>query len=158
MVNRGTVIGVHCPACEADDTRVIDSRLVEDGAAVRRRRTCSHCGDRFTTFERFEARVVTVRKRDGACQPFSQENIVSGVLAASKGRPVTVEQAVNIASSIEAVARRSGGTVEADWIGVQVLDALSNLDEVAWLRFASVYENFEELSDFQRAAGLMDQT
>lgn len=156
----GSVASVHCPTCHADDTKVVDSRLAEDGAAVRRRRQCLSCSFRFTTFERFE-RIedvpLVVVKSDGSSQAFDRDKIVSGVRSATKGRSVADEQVQQLALEVEDELRLAGGEVTSSRIGLAVLDRLRVLDEVAYLRFASVYKNFDAASDFQSELELLSK-
>jgi transcriptional repressor NrdR len=148
---------VHCPSCRADDTKVVDSRLAEEGASVRRRRQCVSCGYRFTTFERLEEVPLVVAKSDGSTQPFDRGKIVGGVMAASKGRSVTVEQIEQLAIDVEDELRLVPGEVTTSRIGLAVLDRLRVLDEVAYLRFASVYKDFDAAADFHRELELLSK-
>ncbi len=153
----GSVSGVHCPSCQADDTKVVDSRLAEEGASVRRRRQCLSCAYRFTTFERVEEVPLVVVKSDGSTQPFDRDKIVFGVRAASKGRSVSEEQIQQLALEVEDEIRLASGEVSSSTIGLAVLDRLRLLDEVAYLRFASVYKNFDGASDFQSELELLSK-
>jgi transcriptional repressor NrdR len=146
---------MRCPWCSGLDDRVVDSRLADEGAAIRRRRECLACGRRFTTFERLEDMPLIVAKRSGGREPFARGKIVAGMRAAAKNRPVTVEQLENVAAEIEEALRVEGGELTSARIGQQVLARLRELDEVAYLRFASVYKGFEGLGDFQREVGLL---
>jgi transcriptional repressor NrdR len=148
---------VHCPSCHADDTKVVDSRLAEEGASVRRRRQCLSCSYRFTTFERVEEVPLIVVKSDGTSQPFDREKIVFGVRSATKGRSVADEQIVQLALEVEDELRLAGGEVTSSRIGLAVLDRLRVLDEVAYLRFASVYKNFVAAADFHRELELLSK-
>ena len=148
---------MHCPSCQADDTKVVDSRLTEEGAAVRRRRQCLTCSYRFTTFERAEEVPLVVVKSDGRTQPFDRDKIVDGVRAACKGRSVTEEQIERLALAVEDELRLTGGEVSSSRIGLAVLDRLRVLDEVAYLRFASVYKNFDAAADFQSELELLSK-
>ena len=148
---------MHCPSCRADDTKVVDSRLAEEGSAVRRRRQCLSCAYRFTTFERVEEVPLLVVKSSGATQPFDREKIVGGVRAATKGRSVTDEQIEQLAVEVEDELRLAGGEVTSSRIGLAVLDRLRVLDEVAYLRFASVYKNFDAAADFHRELELLSK-
>ncbi len=146
---------MHCPVCRADDTKVVDSRLAEEGAAVRRRRHCLSCSHRFTTFERVDEVPLVVVKSDGRVEPFDRGKIVAGVLAATKGRhvePTVVEQ---VAEAIEDGVRLQGSEVTSAQVGLAVLDHLRTIDEVAYLRFASVYKNFDAAADFHREIELL---
>jgi transcriptional repressor NrdR len=148
---------VHCPSCQADDTKVVDSRLADEGAAVRRRRQCLSCSFRFTTYERLEELPLTVVKSDGSIQPFDRDKIVFGVRAASKGRSVSEEQIEQLAAEVEDALRVSGGEITSTQIGLAVLDRLRLVDEVAYLRFASVYKNFDNRSDFASELELLSK-
>jgi transcriptional repressor NrdR len=148
---------VHCPSCRADDTKVVDSRLAEEGASVRRRRQCLACGSRFTTYERVEEVPLVVVKSDGARQPFDRDKIVGGVRAATKGRQVDPLQIEQLALAVEDEIRLLGGEVTSSRIGHAVLDRLRLLDEVAYLRFASVYKGFDAAADFQSELELLSK-
>lgn len=145
----GSVVRVHCPSCHADDTKVVDSRLAADGTAVRRRRQCLSCSHRFTTYERVEELPLVVVKSDGSTEPFERSKIVAGVSAATKGRGVEPARIDELASAVEDAARLEGAEVTSSHIGLAVLDRLRDLDEVTYLRFASVYKNFDAAADFQ---------
>lgn len=148
---------MHCPSCRAADTKVVDSRLAEEGAAVRRRRQCLACSYRFTTYERLEEVPLVVVKSDGAREPFDRDKIVAGVAAATKGRQVAPEQIEQLATSVEDEVRLVGGDVTSSRIGLAVLDRLRVLDEVAYLRFASVYKDFDAAADFQSELDLLNK-
>jgi transcriptional repressor NrdR len=136
-----------CPYCRYPDSRVIDSRTAEDGAAIRRRRSCPECGRRFTTQETV---ILMVAKRSGVTEPFNREKIVRGVRRACQGRPVTDDQLAILAQRVEEVIRARGlGEVPSQEVGLSILGPLRALDEVAYLRFASVYRGFESLADFE---------
>ena len=146
---------MRCPKCQADDTKVIDSREAEDGAAIRRRRSCVTCLHRFTTYERLEEVPLTVVKSHGQREPFDRAKIITGVTAACKGRPVTPEQVELLGEGIEEYARLQVPEITSAEVGVEVLDRLRSLDEVAYLRFASVYKGFDAAADFQRELVLL---
>jgi transcriptional repressor NrdR len=148
-------VAVRCPSCEADDTRVVDSRTADEGLAIRRRRACPACAYRFTTFERVEEVPLVVVKSSGAREPFDRSKVMAGVRAAIKGRPVTEAQLEQLAASVEDSARLDGPDVTSAQVGLAVLDRLRELDEVAYLRFASVYKNFDAAADFQRELALL---
>jgi transcriptional repressor NrdR len=148
---------VHCPSCHADDTKVVDSRLAEEGAAIRRRRQCLTCSYRFTTYERVEEVPLVVVKSDGTRQPFDRDKITFGVRAATKGRAVDPAQVEALATAVEDDMRMQGGEVTSSQIGLTVLDRLRLIDEVAYLRFASVYKNFDAASDFQSELELLSK-
>lgn len=149
---------MRCPYCKSLANRVIDSRLAEDGAAIRRRRQCEECDRRFTTFERAEPVGLQVVKRSGERVPFSRDKIMSGLRKACVNRPVSEEEVERVADEIEETIRASGGAeVSTQEIGLALLDRLRDLDEVAYVRFASVYKDFQELTDFEREVGQMLQ-
>jgi transcriptional repressor NrdR len=138
---------VRCPFCRHNDSRVIDSRTAEDGGAIRRRRSCPECGKRFTTQETV---ILMVAKRSGVTEPFVRDKIVRGVRRACQGRPVTEDQLANLAQQVEDTIRSSGGgEIPSHEVGLAILGPLRDLDEVAYLRFASVYRGFESLTDFE---------
>ena len=149
--------GVFCPVCRADDTKVVDSRVTEEGTSVRRRRRCLSCAHRFTTYERLEEVPLVVVKSDGTTQPFDRDKIVFGVRAASKGRSVDEDQIDELATAVEDEIRLVGGDVTTSRIGLAVLDRLRVLDEVAYLRFASVYKDFDAAADFQSELELLSK-
>ncbi len=137
---------MHCPYCRNSDTRVLDSRVAEDGGSIRRRRTCSACEKRFTTIELMQ---LTVLKRSGATEPFTREKAVAGVRKACKGRPVSEDQLACLGQEVEDALRLSGSAeIPAHEVGLAILGPLRALDEVAYLRFASVYRAFESTEDF----------
>ncbi len=146
---------MRCPKCQADDTKVIDSREAEDGTAIRRRRSCVACQHRFTTYERLEEVALTVVKSGGQREAFDRAKIITGVSAACKGRPVTLEQIQHLGEAIEEYARLQAPEITSTQVGVEVLDRLRSLDEVAYLRFASVYKGFDAAADFQRELVLL---
>jgi transcriptional repressor NrdR len=139
---------VHCPSCQADDTKVVDSRLTEEGAAVRRRRQCLTCSYRFTTFERVEEVPLVVVKRSGTEVPFDRARIVDGIRAAAKNRPISEDHMEALAFEVEEQSRLVSGDVTTESIGLAVLEGLRRLDEVAYVRFASVYKGFDDADDF----------
>lgn len=137
---------MNCPFCRHDETRVIDSRATEDRASIRRRRQCPSCNQRFTTVETISMLVV---KRSGVIEPFSREKVLAGVRKACQGRPVTEDQLALLAQQVEDVVRATGSAAIASHdVGLAILTPLRELDEVAYLRFASVYRSFESLADF----------
>jgi transcriptional repressor NrdR len=150
-----SVACVRCPSCLTPDTRVVDSRTAEEGAAIRRRRLCQACGYRFTTYERLEEVPLGVLKRSGGREPFNRAKIVAGVRLAAKGRPVADEQLESLAADVEDAVRLEGAEVPSTLIGAEVLKALRELDDVAYLRFASVHKSFDDVADFQREASLL---
>ncbi|MGN6444200.1 transcriptional regulator NrdR [Amnibacterium sp.] len=144
---------MHCPFCRNPDTRVVDSRVSDDGLAIRRRRQCPNCGRRFSTTETASLAVI---KRNGVLEPFSREKVVAGVRKACQGRPVTDSDLALLAQRVEETIRATGASqVEANDIGLAVLPPLRELDEVAFLRFASVYQGFTSLDDFEAAITLL---
>ncbi len=155
---RANVGGVRCPWCSADDDRVVDSRLAEEGVAIRRRRECLGCGRRFTTFERVEEQPLWVVKRSGQREPFDRAKLVAGVRAACKNRPVSDEALQDLAQLVEETLRVVSSEPTSQQVGVAVLEQLKALDDVAYLRFASVYKGFEDVGDFQREVGLLTKT
>jgi transcriptional repressor NrdR len=144
---------VHCPFCRHGDSRVVDSRTTDDGMAIRRRRQCPECGRRFTTLE---TASLSVLKRSGATEPFSRAKVLAGVRKACQGRPVGEDDLARLAQRVEETVRASGlAEVEAHEVGLATLEPLRELDEVAYLRFASVYQAFESLEDFESAITLL---
>jgi transcriptional repressor NrdR len=141
------VVRVRCPFCRCADSRVVDSREADEGQAIRRRRSCSSCGKRFTTVEE---PVLAVVKRSGVTEPFSRDKVVRGVARACQGRPVDTDALDRLAHRVEESVR-SGGTAEvpSQEVGMAILGPLRELDEVAYLRFASVYRNFSSVADFE---------
>jgi transcriptional repressor NrdR len=146
---------VRCPWCGHKRDRVVDSRPAEGGDAIRRRRQCLSCGRRFTSYERVEQAALTVVKRDGTREPWIRDKLVDGLRKALANRPVTPEQLDKVVSRIETRLRRKGPQVTSQQIGVEVLQNLQKLDQVAYLRFASVYKDFQEVGDFERELGLL---
>lgn len=144
---------MHCPYCRHTDTRVLDSRVAEDGTSIRRRRCCSQCERRFTTVEQMQ---LTVVKRSGATEPFSREKAIGGVRKACKGRPVGADDLARIGSAVEDTLRATGwAEVPSNEVGLAILGPLRELDEVAYLRFASVYRAFESAGDFETEIALL---
>jgi transcriptional repressor NrdR len=146
---------VHCPSCQAEDTKVIDSRLAEEGAAIRRRRECLSCHYRFTTFERMEEVPLVVTKSDGRQEPFDRRKVAAGISAATKGRPLDGRSVDELAERVGDSLRACGSQVSSAQIGLAVLDELRLVDEVAYLRFASVYKHFDAAADFHREIELL---
>lgn len=140
---------MHCPFCQYDDSRVIDTRLSDDGLSIRRRRECVSCKRRFTTIE---TSSFSVEKRSGVVEPFSKEKVIAGVRKACQGRPVNDHSLALLAQRVEEQLRSSGSSVvSTDEVGKAIQPFLRELDEVAYLRFASVYSSFQSLSDFEKA-------
>lgn len=148
---------MHCPVCPSDDTKVIDSRAAEEGASIRRRRQCPLCGFRFTTRERLEEAPLMVSKRSGTRVPFDRSKVIAGVSAATKGRPVEVTTIDTLADRVEETLRAIGNEVTSAQVGHAVLEQLRDIDEVAYLRFASVYKNFDQAADFRRELALLEK-
>lgn len=146
---------MRCPSCASVEDKVVDSRTADDGAAIRRRRECLACGKRFTTYERLEEQPLVVLKRAGGREPFARAKLVAGMRSAAKNRPVSPERLEAVAAEIEEALRLEGGDLTSARIGQHALASLRDLDEVAYLRFASVYKGFEGVGDFQREAGLL---
>lgn len=140
---------MHCPFCRHSDSRVVDSRTAEDGASIRRRRQCPNCSRRFTTTE---ATSLSVIKRSGVSEEFSRQKVVAGVRKACQGRPVSEDDLAKLAQRVEENIRSQGiAEIDADEVGLAILDPLRELDQVAYLRFASVYQGFDSLEDFEAA-------
>lgn len=146
---------MRCPECQAGDTRVIDSRPSDDGDSIRRRRVCEACNARFTTYERHE-QALMVRKRSGNTEPFDAAKLSAGVGAALADRPASATQVSSLVTAVERDMRARGATVESDEIGKAVLERLRTVDEVAYLRFASVYKEFQGAEDFEREMAALD--
>ncbi|STX29540.1 transcriptional repressor of nrd genes [Legionella beliardensis] len=143
---------MYCPFCHAEETKVIDSRLVTEGAQVRRRRQCLLCHERFTTFETAELIMPLIVKRDGRREPFNIDNLRSGMQRALEKRPVSVDSIeAAIANIMQDIRRRGEREIEASLVGELVMKQLYNLDHVAYVRFASVYKRFKDISDFRQA-------
>jgi transcriptional repressor NrdR len=140
------------------DDKVIDSRMADSGAATRRRRECLACGRRFTTFERVEEVQLVVVKRSGVREPFDRFKILDGIRRAAKNRPISEDDIVALAAGVEDEVRELGPEVGSEVVGKTVLDRLRSLDPVTYLRFASVYKGFEDLTDFEREVGLLQKT
>ena len=144
---------MHGPFCRHTDSRVIDSRTTDDGTAIRRRRQCPECNRRFTTIETSSLNVI---KRSGASEPFSRAKVLSGVRKACQGRPVTEDDLALLAQRVEETIRAQGSAeIDAHEVGMAVLAPLRELDEIAYLRFASVYQAWETLEDFEGAIAVL---
>ena len=141
---------MRCPWCKADDDRVVDSRPAEGGSVTRRRRACNTCRRRYTSFERVEEVGLVVVKRDGTTDPFDRAKLVAGINKAIKNRPVTDEQVDRLVDRVEDRLRRKGPAVSSQMVGVEALAGLAKLDQIAYMRFASVYKDFQEITDFER--------
>jgi transcriptional repressor NrdR len=138
---------MQCPYCGSTQHRVVDSREAAD--AIRRRRQCEHCDQRFTTYERAESVRMYVVKRDGRREPFDRDKLLRGLQRAAAKRPIEPERLEAVVSSIETAVRREGGEVPAEWVGELALGGLARLDRVAAVMFASVYRSIEDLSAFE---------
>ena len=148
---------MRCPWCKAEEDRVVDSRPAEGGAAIRRRRECLSCERRYTTFERVEQVGLVVLKRDGTKEPFDRDKVTSGILKAATNRPVSGVQVERVVDRVEERLRRKGPEITAQEVGLEVLKGLAKLDQVAYMRFASVYKDFQEITDFERELGVLLQ-
>jgi len=148
---------MRCQWCGKDDDKVVDSRLVDDGGAVRRRRECRSCGRRYTTFERVEDVGLVVAKRDGSRDAYDREKVIAGIEKAIKNRPVNEEQVSRMGERVEQRLRRKGPEVTSQEVGLEVLRQLAKIDQVAYVRFASVYKDFKELTDFEQELGALQK-
>ena len=138
-----------CPFCEAPDTKVIDSRPTEEGHAIRRRRECEKCGKRFTTYEKVEEVFFMVVKRDGSRESFDRNKVLNGIVRACEKRPVTMEQMESVVSEVErGLNNMMEKEISSSFIGEVVMEKLKDLDEVAYVRFASVYRQFKDVNTF----------
>ena len=148
---------MRCPFCGHLDTQVKDSRPTEDNSAIRRRRACTNCGARFTTFERIQLRELTIVKRDGKREPFDRDKLARALQIALRKRPVELERIERVANGIVRQLENAGESeIPSEAIGQAVMDALETLDKVAYIRFASVYKNFREASDFGEFVDRLD--
>ena len=144
---------MHCPFCRHHDSRVVDSRASDDGTSIRRRRQCPECGKRFTTAETV---TLTVVKRNGVTEPFSRAKVASGVRKACQGRPMSEDDLALLAQQVEEAVRASGtAEIASHDVGLAILGPLRDLDEIAYLRFASVYRAFDNLEDFEHEIALL---
>jgi transcriptional repressor NrdR len=139
-----------CPKCKHDDTRVLDSRDTNEQKEIRRRRACNKCNFRFTTFERIEYSNFVVIKKDQSCEPYDRQKLEFGIWKACEKRPVTVEQVTELLEKLETKWANMGKEVATKVIGEDVMNALKDLDEVAYIRFASVYRQFKDIETFRR--------
>lgn len=147
---------MRCPYCHASRDRVVDSRSADEGGAIRRRRECLQCGRRYTTYERMEDLPLTVRKRSGVVEPFDRQKVIAGLRMAAANRPAVDDEVLaSLVSSVEEQLRAAGPEVSSEEVGLAVLDRLRDLDDVAYLRFASVYKGFEGVADFEREAQML---
>jgi len=141
-----------CPFCGKVDSQVLESRTVDTGAAIRRRRECTKCGKRFTTFEKVRGNVLWIIKKDGRREPFDREKVKRGILRAIQKRPISMDVVEEIVEDVEReMLRREEQEISSRAVGNAVLNRLKKIDKVAWLRFASVYLEFTNLSDFEKA-------
>jgi|SRR5687767_6558391 transcriptional repressor NrdR len=149
---------MRCPFCSHPEDHVVDSRMAEEGRAIRRRRQCESCGQRYTTYERIEEIPLLVQKRSGQREAFDKEKLISGVRKACKNRPVSNDDLDKLAEDVVETVKEEGSSVvmSAD-LGLQILERLRVLDDVAYLRFASVYKDFQELNDFEKELGLLQK-
>jgi transcriptional repressor NrdR len=146
---------MRCPWCGVDDDRVVDSRTADAGASIRRRRECTACSRRFTTYERIEDVGLVVLKRDGSREPWDREKLEAGIRKSLTGRPVTNLQIDQMLDRIEARVRKKGPAVPSSVVGAAVLAQMQKTDEVGYLRYASVYKDFQAAGDFERELGLL---
>lgn len=143
---------MHCPFCASPDTKVLESRVVEGGQGIRRRRECKKCVKRFTTYERVKGTALWVIKKDGRREPFDREKVKRGILRAVEKRPISMDLVDEIVEQVEReMLKKESEEVASKAIGRAVLRRLKKIDKVAWLRFASVYLEFEDLEDFAKA-------
>jgi len=149
---------VRCPYCQSADDKVVDSRPSDDGATIRRRRECLACGRRFTTYERLEELPLMVVKRAGVKEPFERAKVEAGIQRAVTHRPVDEGAVVAIAAEIEEELRAAGAEVSSERVGLAVLERLRDLDPVSYLRFASVYKGFEDVTDFEREVAVLQKS
>jgi transcriptional repressor NrdR len=141
---------MRCPQCDGADNRVVDTRTSRAGRAVRRRRECLECGERFTTYEYVEGRTIQVLKRDGSAEEFDREKLIKSLQIACAKRPVSASQVETLADEIEDhLSQQAGVEVPSARLGELVMDSLKPLDRVAYVRFASVYRNFQDIEEFQ---------
>ncbi len=148
---------MRCPWCNHDDDRVVDSRPAEQGSTIRRRRECGSCGRRYTTFERIEEVGLMVTKRGGLREPYDREKVLSGLRKALANRPVAEHEMAGLADRVGERLRSRGPEVTSQEVGFEVLAGLKQLDQVAYMRFASVYKDFQQITDFERELGLLLQ-
>ena len=150
---------MRCPFCGAPDTQVKDSRPTEENSAIRRRRSCTSCGARFTTFERVQLRELVVVKRDGKREPLERDKLLRSMTIALRKRPVTPDRIEMVVNGIIRRLESAGESeVTSQTVGEMVMDALASLDQVAYVRFASVYKNFREARDFEEFLGTLSET
>lgn len=149
-----------CPICNNSESKVVDSRYIENNTAIRRRRECEKCGNRFTTYERIESTHILVIKKDGTREAYNSDKIKNGILKACEKRPISLKQVEELVSNIENEIRTSigSGEIQSTYIGGLVMDKLKSLDKVAYVRFASVYRQFEDIGSFMNElSSLVDE-
>lgn len=140
---------MRCPFCDNEDTKVIDSRPIDDGKAIRRRRECEKCGKRFTTYEKVETTIIMIIKKDGSRQAFDRDKLMNGIIKACEKRPVALADIEGVVDSIErGLNNMMEKEVKSTFLGELVMEQLKNLDEVAYVRFASVYRSFKDVNTF----------
>jgi transcriptional repressor NrdR len=149
---------VRCPYCHEADDKVVDSRVADDGAAIRRRRECEGCGRRFTTYERIDPIPLTVTKRSGVKEPFDRAKLARGIAQAVGGRPIPEGAVDEMVSGLEEQLRELGPEVPSEAVGLAVLERLRTLDPVSYLRFASVYKDFTDIADFEAEVVALQKT
>ena len=150
---------MRCPFCSFIESKVIDSRPTEENTSIRRRRECLKCGKRFTTYEKLESIALVVVKKDESRQPFNRDKVLKGIMTACEKRPISIVQMESVADAIESeLAQRMEREVKSTYIGELVMEKLRTLDEVAYVRFASVYKQFDDVSTFmEELQGLLDE-
>lgn len=140
---------MRCPFCDNEDTKVIDSRPIDDGKAIRRRRECEKCVKRFTTYEKVETTIIMIIKKDGSCQAFDRDKLMNGIIKACEKRPVALADIERVVDSIErGLNNMMEKEVKSTFLGELVMEQLKDLDEVAYVRFASVYRSFKDVNTF----------
>jgi len=140
-----------CPYCNSNENKVIDSRETSEGIATRRRRECITCGKRFTTYEYVEKTPLMVIKKDGRREPFSHQKVINGLLKACEKRPISIEKLENVASELETeIQKKFDQEIDSNYVGEMVMAKLSKLDDIAYVRFASVYRQFKDVNQFMR--------
>jgi len=148
---------MYCPFCSAQETKVIDSRLVADGHQIRRRRECVNCHERYTTFETAELLMPRIIKRDGSREPFNEDKLRNGLVRALEKRPVSVEETENAINKLKSQLRATGEReVESEMVGNILMEQLKKLDKIAYIRFASVYRSFEDIREFGEEIARLD--
>ncbi len=149
---------MYCPFCSANETKVVDSRLVSDGLQIRRRRECLKCAERFTTYESAELVMPSIIKRDGRRKPFDEQKLRAGIVRALEKRPVSVDDIETTIGDIKKEMRATGEReLPSQWLGQKVMQHLRQMDSVAYVRFASVYKRFKDISEFSKAVDTLQQ-